>query len=62
MHDLEVRSILLLSGHSSTDCGSDLDRLYILLDQGGDGKTYAIDVILPTLTSEHNFNADNYKV
>eukprot|EP00957_Ditylum_brightwellii_P158686 12077843-Ditylum_brightwellii.AAC.1 len=35
---------------------------FILLGQDGVGKAYAIDAILTTLTSEHNFNADNYKM
>eukprot|EP00957_Ditylum_brightwellii_P072901 5540150-Ditylum_brightwellii.AAC.1 len=50
------------SGQSSTDGGSDVGRFHILLGQDGGGKSYAIDAILTTLTSEHNFNADNYKV
>ena len=62
IHDLVVRSTLLPSGQSSTDGGSDVGRLHILLGQGGGGKSYAIDAILTTLTSEHNFTAENYKV
>eukprot|EP00957_Ditylum_brightwellii_P125360 9554536-Ditylum_brightwellii.AAC.1 len=61
IHDLVVRSTLLPSGKSSTDGGSDVGRLHNLLGQGGGGKSYAIDAILTTLTSEHNFTADNYK-
>eukprot|EP00957_Ditylum_brightwellii_P173902 13239269-Ditylum_brightwellii.AAC.1 len=49
-------------GKSSTDGDSDVGRLHILLSQGGGRKLYAIDAIITTLTSEHNFNADNYKV
>eukprot|EP00957_Ditylum_brightwellii_P208786 15358929-Ditylum_brightwellii.AAC.1 len=62
IHDLVARSTLFPSGKSSTDGGSDLSRLHILLVQGSGGKSYDIDVILTTLTSEHNFTADNYKV
>eukprot|EP00957_Ditylum_brightwellii_P198420 15120701-Ditylum_brightwellii.AAC.1 len=50
------------SGQSSNDGGSDVGRLQILLGQGGGGKSYAIDTILTTSTSEHNFIADNNKV
>eukprot|EP00957_Ditylum_brightwellii_P173088 13177278-Ditylum_brightwellii.AAC.1 len=62
IHDLVVRSTHLPSGKSSTEGGSDVRRFHIFLGQGGGGKSYAIDAILTTLTSEHNFNADNYKV
>eukprot|EP00957_Ditylum_brightwellii_P057909 4390507-Ditylum_brightwellii.AAC.1 len=62
IHDLVVRSSLLLSEQSSTNGGSDVGRLHILLDQGGGGKSYAIDFILTTLNSEYNVIADNYKV
>eukprot|EP00957_Ditylum_brightwellii_P165357 12590138-Ditylum_brightwellii.AAC.1 len=37
IHDLLVRSTLLLSGQSSTDGGSDVRGLHILLGQGGGG-------------------------
>eukprot|EP00957_Ditylum_brightwellii_P017986 1355253-Ditylum_brightwellii.AAC.1 len=59
---LVVRSTLLPSGKSSADGDSDVGRLHILFCQGGRGKPYVIDVILTTLTSEHNFTVDNYKV
>eukprot|EP00957_Ditylum_brightwellii_P121156 9240136-Ditylum_brightwellii.AAC.1 len=49
IHDLVVRSALLPSEQSSTDGGSDVGRLCILLGQGGGGKSYAIDAILTTL-------------
>eukprot|EP00957_Ditylum_brightwellii_P043003 3257514-Ditylum_brightwellii.AAC.1 len=62
IHDLVVRCTLLPSGQSSSDGGSDVGRLHILLGQGGGGKSYAINAIITTLTSEHNYNADNYKV
>eukprot|EP00957_Ditylum_brightwellii_P088495 6740004-Ditylum_brightwellii.AAC.1 len=61
IHDLVVRSTLLPSGQSSNDGGSYVSRLHILLGQGGGGKSYATDAILTTLTSEHNFTADNHK-
>eukprot|EP00957_Ditylum_brightwellii_P212201 15367066-Ditylum_brightwellii.AAC.2 len=56
-----MRSTLLPSGKSSTDGDSDMGRLYILLGQGGGGKSYATDDILTTLTSEYKFTADNYR-
>eukprot|EP00957_Ditylum_brightwellii_P177035 13486735-Ditylum_brightwellii.AAC.2 len=62
IHDLAVRSSLLPSGQSSTDGVSNVGGLHILLGQGGDGKSYAINDILTILSSEYKFNADNYKV
>eukprot|EP00957_Ditylum_brightwellii_P082759 6292304-Ditylum_brightwellii.AAC.1 len=62
INDLVARSTLLPSGKSSTDGDSDVGKLHILLGQGGGGKPYTIDGNLTALTSEHNFNADNYKV
>eukprot|EP00957_Ditylum_brightwellii_P067464 5120896-Ditylum_brightwellii.AAC.1 len=62
IHDLMVLSTLLPSGQSSTDSGSDVGRLHILLGKVVGGKYYAIDAILTTLTSENSFTADNYNV
>eukprot|EP00957_Ditylum_brightwellii_P016999 1281464-Ditylum_brightwellii.AAC.1 len=39
-----------------------MGRLHILLGKGGGGKSYTINAILTTLTSEDNFTAENYKV
>eukprot|EP00957_Ditylum_brightwellii_P171221 13034442-Ditylum_brightwellii.AAC.1 len=57
IYDLVVRSTLLPRRQFSTDGGSDVGRLHMLLGQGGGGKACAIDAILTTLISKYNFTA-----
>ena len=57
-HDLCVRSCLLEGEGrlSQTDGGDDVHRLQIVVGEGGTGKSYVIDAIVTTLTTEYGFD------
>ena len=61
-HDMIVSACLLNEGESSTDGGDNIGRLHMLLGAGGCGKSFVIDAVITTLTSNHGWNKDKYSV
>ena len=62
IYDATVRACNLLQEESSTDGGTEIGRLLILLGQGGSGKSYTINTIITTLQNTFNYTDFNYTI
>jgi len=59
-----AHDMVILACNSTTDYleSINLGNLQIILGQGGCGKSYTIDAIISTLTSEHSWQNENFYV
>ena len=57
-----VASCLQLSKESSTDSGNGIGCLQILLGEGGCAKSFVIDSVITTLTSDYSWSKEEYSI